>query len=139
MSLRKAQSSIEFLSVVGLALMISAPFIMSAQQAVVNVQQNSRLIMMENSLDKLESGVQMVSASGEPARLTFLFRVPDNVVKATVVEDRAVVYTVRTQAGHTNLSQVFDTNVSAPGGLPEQTSRLSVRAWNGQVNISVVS
>ncbi|MFB6208499.1 MAG: hypothetical protein ABEJ69_04050 [Candidatus Nanohaloarchaea archaeon] len=139
MSRSKGQSSIEFLSVVGLALMISAPFLMSAQQSVVNVQQNSRLVTLENSLDKLESGIDMVSTSGEPAKLTFLFRAPDNVVNSMVVKDRAVVYTVRTQAGRTNVSRVFDTNISAPGGLPEQTSRIEVQAWNGQVNISVVS
>lgn len=135
---RKAQSSIEFLTIVGIALLVSSPFILSAQRSVVNVQQNSELITLQNSLDKLDSAVQMVSTAGEPAKMNFLMRIPDSVTAAMVAQDRAVVYTVRTQGGMTNVSRIFDTNISAPGGLPNRTRQISVEAWNDQVNITVI-
>jgi hypothetical protein len=70
--------------------------------------------------------------------------IPDNVLKAQPLDNgRGVVYTVRNRGGVSNRSRLFDTNISAPPdgqGLPNGTgsSRVSVVAWNGQVNISVV-
>jgi hypothetical protein len=137
----KGQSSVEFLLVVGIALTISTPFLLSAQQSVVNIEEASRSVALETSLDRLEEAVKTVSLSGEPARRTFYMDLPDEVVDARVVNDRAVVYTVRTSSGLSNRSRIFDTKISAPlEGLPDGTenSRVSVVAWNGQVNISVV-
>lgn len=127
--------------VVGIALAISAPFVLSAQNSVINIQQTSRSVALETSLDKLDEAVSTVSVSGEPARRTFNMDIPDNVVKARVVQDRFVVYTLRTEGGLSNISRGFDANISASGGLPdsESGSRVSVVAWNGQVNISVVN
>lgn len=137
----KGQSSVEFLMVVGIALAISAPFVLSAQRSVINIEQTSRSVALDTSLDKLDEAVSTVSVSGEPARRTFIMDIPDNVIKAQVVQDRAVVYTLRTGGGLSNISRTFDTNISAPGGLPdgETGSRVSVVAWNSQVNISVVN
>lgn len=134
----KGQSSVEFLLVVGIALAISAPFLLSAQQSVLNVQETSKSVSLETSLDKIEEAVTTVSVSGEPAMRTFNVDIPDSVLKAQIVQDRGVVYTVRNRGGISNRSIVFDTNISAPQGLPNQTgrSRISVFAWNGQVNIS---
>lgn len=136
----KGQSSVEFLLVVGIALTISTPFLLSAQQSVLNIEETSRSVSLGTSLDRLEEAVSTVSVSGEPARRTFNMDIPDNVLKAQVVQDRGVVYTVRNRGGVSNRSIVFDTNISAPEGLPDGTgsSRVSVVAWNGQVNISVV-
>ena len=138
--LLKGQSSVEFLSIVGIALLISAPFLLGAQQSVLDIEQASRSVSLQTSLDKLEEAVSTVSVSGEPARRTFNMNVPDNVVDARVVQDRAVVYTVRNRGGLSNRSRIFDTNISAPQGLPNGSgsSRVSVVAWNDRVNITVV-
>lgn len=138
----KGQSSVEFLMVVGIALAVSAPFVLSAQRSIINIQSTQEAVTVQNSLDKLEEAVGTVSVSGEPARRTFNMPMPDNVEAARVVQDRAVVYTLRTRSGNTNVSRVFETNISAvDGGLPdgEGSSRVTVYAWNNQVNISVVN
>lgn len=127
--------------VVGIALTISAPFVLSAQESMINIQQSSEAVSLQQSLDRLEEAVSTVSVSGEPARRTFNMDMPNNVVEARVVQDRAVVYTLDKRSGRTNVSRVFDTNISAvDGGLPdgEGRSRVTVYAWNNQVNISVV-
>ncbi|MFB6192948.1 MAG: hypothetical protein ABEK00_01750 [Candidatus Nanohaloarchaea archaeon] len=138
----KGQSSVEFLMVVGIALAVSAPFVLSAQRSIINVQQTQEAVAVQESLDKLGEAVSTVSVSGEPARRTFVMDMPDNVVEARVVQGRAVVYTLRTQSGNTNVSRVFETNISAvDGGLPDGkgSGRVTVYAWNNQVNISVVN
>lgn len=134
----KGQSSVEFLLIVGIALAISTPFMLSAQQSIIDIEMASEAVSLQQSMDKLEESVSTVSVSGEPARRTFLMELPDNVAKAQIVQDRAVVYTLNRSSGRTNVSRIFDTNISAPGGLPEQTERIGVYAWKNQVNISVV-
>ena len=134
----KGQSSVEFLSIVGIALVISAPFMLSAQQSLIDIERSSEAITLQKSMDKLEESVSTVSVSGEPARRTFLMELPDNVEKARIVQDRAVVYTLDRSSGKTNVSRIFDTNISAPGDLPNSTKRIGVYAWNDQVNISEV-
>jgi hypothetical protein len=136
----KGQSSIEFLMVVGIAMAISSPFILAAQESVVDVRQGQRLVSLQNSLDRMDSAVSMVSAAGEPARVTFNMQIPSNVNESMVVQERAVVYTINTRGGVTNVSRVFDTNVSVTSDLPESegTARMSAVAWDNQVNLTVV-
>lgn len=127
--------------VVGIALAISAPFVLSAQRSVMDIQQTENAVKVQKSLDRLEEAVSTVSVSGEPARRTFLMRLPDNVNDTHIVNERAVVYTLRTRSGLANVSRVFDTNISVPPGekLPMEGGRVTVYAWNNQVNISVVN
>lgn len=127
--------------VVGIALAVSTPFILSAQKSVLNIQQTSTSVSIQKSLDRLDEAVSTVSVAGEPSRRTFRMELPDRVVAARIIQDRAVVYTLRRGSGKSNYSRVFDTNISAPGGLPDGSgsSKVSVVAWNGQVNISVVN
>lgn len=137
----KGQSSVEFLMVVGIALAVSAPFVLSAQRSIINIQSTQEAVTVQNSLDKLEEAVETVSVSGEPARRTFYMPMPDNVVDNGIVQDTAVYYTLRTRSGNTNVSRSFETKVKEVGeALPdgEGAVRVSVYAWNNQVNISAV-
>lgn len=137
----KGQSSLEFLMVVGIALAITAPFVISAQRSVMNVQSTSNAVQIQRSLDRLAEAVSTVSVSGEPARRTFMMELPDNTQKGYIVQDRAVVYTLKTRAGLANVTRVFETNISAvDGGIPQKPggTEVTVYAWNGQVNISKV-
>jgi hypothetical protein len=138
-AIRKAQSSIEFLSVFGLAMLMAAPFIVAAQSSLIQLQTGADSATLQNSLDKLETAVTTVEASGPPAKRTFAMDVPGNVERAYVVKNRAVVYTVETPSGRTNVSRIFDTKIAETGdGLPDSQGKypISVTAWQDQVNIS---
>lgn len=135
---RKAQSSIEFLSVFGLAMLMAAPFIVAAQSSIVQLQTGADSATLQNSMDKLESAVTTVEASGPPAKRTFAMDIPGNVEESYVVNNRAVVFTVNTPSGRTNVSRIFDTQIAASGGLPSSQGvyPMSVTAWQDQVNIT---
>lgn len=135
---RKAQSSIEFLSVFGLAMLMAAPFIVAAQSSIVQLQTGADSATLQNSMDKLESAVTTVEASGPPAKRTFAMDIPGNVERSYVVNNRAVVFTVNTPSGRTNVSRIFDTKIAANDELPDSQGvyPMSVTAWQDQVNIS---
>ena len=136
---RKAQSSIEFLSVFGLAMLLAAPFIVAAQNSVVRLQTGADSAQLQNSMDKLETAVSTVEASGPPAKRSFYMRIPGRVQKSYIVKDRAVVFTVQTPAGVTNVSRIFDSKVvENSDSLPDTQGRhpVSVTAWQDQVNIT---
>lgn len=138
----KGQSSIEFLMVVGLAMAMSSPFILAAQQSVVNLRMSGEMAELQNSLDKMDTAVSMVGSSGPPAKRTFTMELPRDVTQVYLVQNRAVVYAVESSSGVTNISRIFDHTVKASGrGLPDTRGvhRVSVTAWQDQVNISEVS
>lgn len=135
---RKAQSSIEFLSVFGLAMLMAAPFIVAAQSSIVQLQTGADSATLQNSMDKMESAVTTVEASGPPAKRTFAMDIPQNVEESYVVSNRAVVFTINTPSGRTNVSRIFDTQIAANDGLPSSQGvyPMSVTAWQDQINIS---
>lgn len=120
-------------------MLMAAPFIVAAQSSIVQLQTGADSAKLQNSLDKLETAVTTVEASGPPAKRTFAMDIPGNVEESYVVKNRAVVFTVNTPSGRTNVSRIFDTHIEATGeGLPDSQGvyPMSVTAWQDQVNIS---
>jgi len=139
LEIRKAQSSIEFLSVFGLAMLLAAPFIVSAQNSVVQLRMGADAAELQNSMDKLETAISTVDASGPPAKRTFQMDMPSLVEESYLVNNKAIVYTVDTPSGNSNISRIFDARVvEVSDSLPENQGvyPVSVTAWKDQVNIS---
>lgn len=134
---RKAQAAIEYLTVFGIALVLSTPFILRAQSSIMELRMGSQVVTLQGSLDKVESSVETVSAAGEPAQRTFRFDVPEITRNARVVNN-SVVYTVRTPSGKSQLVRSFSTNVT--GNVPDTAGRhrLTVYAEDGEIHIEVV-
>lgn len=138
----KGQSSIEFLFVFGLAMLVASPFILSAQESIVRLETGTRMAEMQNSMDKMDTAVARVGSSGPPAKRTFEINIPRAVEEVYVVQESAVVYTINSSSGVTNLSRVFDQKVVESGdGLPGDRGihTISATAWRDQVNLSEVS
>lgn len=134
---RRGQAAIEYMTVFGIALLLSTPFIMRAQSSIMDLKTGSEIIEMRDSLSKIETSVQTVGAAGEPARRTFHVEIPRSVVSSRIEND-TVVFTLRGPAGNSDMSRSFETNVT--GTLPDTPGihRLTVYAENGAVYIEVV-
>lgn len=72
----KGQSSIEYVSIVGIALLFAAPFIISAQSETADFLRNSETLRFSSSLDDIERTVERTSALGEPASSTVSLNTP---------------------------------------------------------------
>lgn len=113
----KGQASIEYLAVFAIALALSTPFILQAQKTVVELRTGSENMQLHNSLEKLETSVKVVSASGEPARRTFRMEVPSNVVNASI-EGTGVRYTVDTPSGKSDIIVDTGTEFTSSSSVP---------------------
>lgn len=136
---RKGQSSIEFLTVFGIAMLMAAPFIVSAETSITELRTGTEVAELENSLNNLEDAIQTVASQGEPARRTITMDIPGVVEDAYMVENQAIVYTLNVQGQQTNVTRIFENRIETePPGIPEERGRheLRVEAWQNQVNIT---
>jgi len=132
----KAQASVEFLLVVGVATVISLPFILEAQGSVQDVSQDNSDAIFESSFDKLERSVERVNSMGPPAGDSVTLELPDNVIGSSVVEN-AIVFTAETPSGNQNYSRIMDARINS-ASVPNEggTKMVNVKATDNGVNIT---
>ncbi len=137
-SSRKGQAALEYLMVFGLALVLSAPFVLKAQSQIIDLRSSSNAVDMHNSLNKFESSIETVSAAGKPARRTFTVQIPDNVESAQLNSD-SLIYRLQTPEGIEEISRSFETSLT--GNIPSSSGRhrVSVSATDSGVKLEVVS
>jgi len=123
----KAQSSIEYLAVVGLGLLMATPFIGLVQQDVINLRTDSQDARFTSSLDEMESAIERADALGDSAQTSFTLNVPDNIVDARVVDDRNIVFTQNRSGQLSNRTVILGTNVQT-SNLPLERGRYSMKA-----------
>ena len=133
----KAQSSIEYLAVVGFGLLMATPFIGLVQQDVINLRTDSQDARFVSSLDEMESAIERADALGESSETGFTLSIPDNIVEAMVVDDRNIVFTQNRSGQLSNYTRLMDVNVNADN-LPEERGsyRMKAESWRDEVNIS---
>lgn len=130
----KGQAAIEYLAVFGLALALSTPFIINAQTSMMDLQTSSSSLSLQNSLQKLETSINTVSASGEPAQRTFRFEVPSNVDSAEL-NPNSIIYTINTRNGQSDLIRTFDTPIT--GNVPQDAGTYSLTVY-AEEDVTVV-
>lgn len=132
------QAAIEYMIVLGIALLLAAPFVLKAQSSIVDLRSDSNAVSVQNSLNDIEVAAETVNAAGEPAARTFPVRLPETLERTWVL-DNAVVIQIDTPGPRSNFSRTFDFNVS--GGLPDQPGRymLKTEANGSEVVLEVVS
>lgn len=140
----KGQSSIELVMVIGMAMVLASPFIITSQDAVIDLETGSDLLRVESSLNKIESGVNYVSRYSEPTKTTFRVDIPSNVENVYLrefSERSAIVFEVNQRGKLTNRSRLFDREIVVQNisyleqqGKPE----VAVQLWKDQINVSVV-
>lgn len=131
---RRGQASIEYLAVFGIALAISTPFIMNAQSSLLDLRTGSGSIEAQNSLQKIETAVNTVAASGEPAQRTFTVRLPQNY-EGGEVRDNAIAFTMRNRAGESDFIRTFDVDLN--GDVPQTPGRYEVTVYMGDGNATI--
>jgi len=134
----KGQSSIEFLTIFGIAILMATPFIISADTSINELRTGTETAELENTMNKLEETIRVVESQGEPAKRTITMDIPSSVDEASVVEENAVVYTYTIQGQQVNTSRIFENQIIESGqGLPTETGRhhVEVQAEDDAVRI----
>lgn len=130
----KAQSSIELVATVGIALILATPFVLEAQDTMVDLTTSTSDAELQSSLNQLSEAAEEVSASGAKSKRTVDFVTPRNVDQI-YYQERAVILT-QDRGESTNFSVSFPTRVNADIPMEQGTHSLEIEAWNNQVNIT---
>lgn len=116
----KGQSSVEFITVIGVALLLAAPFVIEGQKAMINLATDSEDTKFQASLNDLGNIAEQVTASGDKSARTTQLRVPDNI-ENVYSKDQALVFEMNRGGNPQNFSQIFpvkiNTNITASQGL----------------------
>ena len=131
----KGQAAIEYMTVFGIALLVSTPFIIEAQDTISDLRQGTSNIALQSTLDDIEVAIETVSASGEPAVRTFPIELPDNI-NSTSIEQNATIIEVNTPQGVSTHFRTFDINIS--GELPQSSGNHMIRTEATSDGVEVV-
>lgn len=131
----KGQAALEYLVVIGFALLLSLPLIIKMQSSSANVQHAYKSSMAKNALNNIEEAASLVNSQGEPAKVTFKIQLPDGITQ-TNVTDNYIHIRREVQSRPADFINPLDFNVS--GSIPNSSGvhEMVAEAWNNQVNVS---
>jgi hypothetical protein len=139
----KGQSAVELTLVLGMAIVLSSPFIISSQSAVLELNQASQSLVLEESLDKVEESAKVLQQKSYPARRSITINIPEDVnavYNPSRNNNSALVFSMESGGEKTNHSVVFDTffaidNVSSISeeGVHEMLIKKTKNGLNGSV------
>lgn len=78
------QAAIEYLAMMGIALLLTAPVVIEVQQASMDLQHSYQHAQTKDTLNNIEEAATLVNAQGTPAQVTFRVQIPSNVVHTNV-------------------------------------------------------
>lgn len=108
----KGQSSVEFVAIIGVALVLSLPFVVEGQESMIDLATGSEDAKFQASLNELSETVEQVSSSGEMSQRTFELQVPSNI-ESVKTQQQALIYTQARGGQSKNFSVSFDTEINA--------------------------
>jgi len=116
----KGQSSVEFVSIIGIALVLAAPFVIESQDTMINLITDSEAAEFQASLNDMGDAATQVAASGEKSSRTIEITIPDNV-ENIYEQDRALIFEMDRGGSLQNFSQIFpattNSNITTDQGL----------------------
>lgn len=141
----KGQSSVELVMVVGMALVLSSPFIFASQSSMIELRDASRFLDLDRSLDDVRTTAVELEDSSFPARRTVEFQTPggvEEVYNRNLTDGSALIFEVNARGNQVNRSIILDVNLNLTDGsglAEEGIHDVSLRKAADQVNMSVIS
>lgn len=133
----KGQSSLEFVAIIGVALVLSLPFVVEGQESMIELATGSEDARFQASLNELGSTAQQVSASGPRTTRTVKLRIPSNIANV-YVQDQAIIYEMDRGGSDKNFSQSFSTQINAnESDLMKQEGLYILKIQSDSGNISI--
>ncbi|MDY6766379.1 MAG: hypothetical protein SVW77_03350 [Candidatus Nanohaloarchaea archaeon] len=113
--MRHGQVALEYLVIISIALLLSSPLIVQAQESSQSLQDSYQNGLAKNALNNIEEAAALVNAQGPPAKVTFSIRLPDRII-ATNVSGSQIMIRREVGAGSTTFRNTMSFTVN--GSLP---------------------
>ena len=131
-SIAKAQVSIEYLALIGIALLILGPVLVYATAVVGNSQNQLKISTARNAVDRIGDAADLVYVEGQPAQTSIQILLPDSTNSCGILNAGKTIQCVLSTASST-VNVFRDTN-----------ALLNSTAWNlpsagGYYNVKIIA
>ena len=142
----KGQSSVEYSLVIGLALLLASPFLVSSQSSIIQLEESTSYLQLENSLESLEQRSNTLSEKSFPARRTMRFDTPTGIDRIYNPQfgsgGSAVIFQI-SRAGRTNNRSFlvdYSIRIQNQSQIAEEgIHRISIKKLPNGINVSTIS
>jgi len=131
----KTQVSVEYLIIVGIALLLLTPMILYATSLLSSSKKELRINLAEDTVKSLAEAADWVYSLGPPSRMELTIYVPEKV-NETLIEDHTIL--MKLEDYPLPISTTTKANVT--GNIPVENGyyKVWIIAEENYVNISVV-
>jgi hypothetical protein len=133
----KAQTAIEYYTIVGIGLIILLPLSVYVYGLLNNYGDDTKLSLARDAVNKLGESADWVFSQGPPAKLTLEVYIPEGV-QNTDLNNNMILLQVKTSSGVTDI--YYTTICPLIGSIPTESGHhtFSIIANLTYVNITVV-
>ncbi len=132
------QAAIEYLSIVGIALLLLTPIILVAQQHIKDLNNDTRMMLALEAKNKIAAASDIVRAQGPPSTMTVSIQFPAGIMRVAI-EDRMILIEVPSAEGSSDLVSIFDYNVTGNISTSAGSHKIRIEAMYDKVNITGIS
>ncbi len=136
--IEKAQSAIEYYTIVAIALLILLPLSVYVYQLLYQYGDDTKISHAKNAVKELGETADWVFSQGPPAKYTFSsFYIPEGIEEISL-DNNVILFKVKTSAGTSDI--YYQTIGPLNGSIPTKSGYypISITASGNNVTISVV-
>ncbi|NMJ77417.1 hypothetical protein GLU64_03335 [Nanohaloarchaea archaeon] len=128
----------------GIAIVLSSPFIVSSQSAVLELNHASQSLVLEESLDEVDKSSKVLEQRSYPARRSITLNIPEDVTTVynpSRNNTSALVFSMEAGGENTNHSVVFDTvfSIDNTSTISEEgIHKMLIKKTQNGLNASVI-
>ena len=132
---RIGQAALEYLIVVGMALLLLAPIIGVGQTAIDGLKKDSNMLIARQTMNKITEASELVFAQGPPASVTITAQIPSNI-NEIIFMNKIIIMKLNQYERESDIISMVNFNVT--GFIPNNsgTYKINIRAIDDGVNIT---
>jgi len=135
--MRKAQTSVEYLLIISVALLILIPVIYYANKMLIAYEDDNKISSAKNTVRKLGESVDWVFSQGSPAKLTVEIYIPKGVEGLTL-NNKTINFQIKRTSGISDV--YYETIADLTGTLPTNRGYyyVAITAYEDSVGFEIV-
>ena len=132
---RVGQAALEYLIVVGTALLLLAPIISVGQTSIDGLKKDANMLIARQTMNKITEASELVFAQGPPASVTITAQIPPNV-NELIFMNKIIIMKLNQYERESDMISTVDFNVTGLISNDSGTYKINIRAIDDGVNIT---
>jgi len=132
---KNAQVSVEYVMIIGFALLITIPLILIFYEYTRTTNDQVISSQVDQIARKITDNAESVYYLGEPSKTRIKVYMPENVEEA-IISNKEVTFRVKTQSGITDISHISSVNLSGDIAITPGIHYISIESKGDYVWLS---